>query len=313
MRRRNRRRSGTRVPSGRECSIPGRVPGRGVSRARQCAVRVRHGLDRFVRAPRLVRLGGTLGRRLRHPRLAQWCIAQPPATSAAPISASRWMLMPVIASVEPPPDGDVAEVSVAGVEPAPRLPPVDDGFVVGLELPAVVRRLRRLGGPEMVAPAAGLAVRISGTTQAAAPAVARPTSARAPGASKMCAPSGITRCNRRCPHISICPLLPHVVRPFLCRSGEDFTAVFPPREHFSPDLHATPTAFDAGLPDLQCVDNGPTGPFTTASASVNCATVVKRLIATGSSPWSARLDAAPVSDATPPSTHGGHPDGMMST
>jgi len=31
-------------------------------------------------------------------RLAQCCMAQPPATNAAPISASRWMLSPVKAS-----------------------------------------------------------------------------------------------------------------------------------------------------------------------------------------------------------------------
>jgi hypothetical protein len=32
-------------------------------------------------------------------RLAQWCIAHPPAIKAAPISTSRWMSSPVKASV----------------------------------------------------------------------------------------------------------------------------------------------------------------------------------------------------------------------
>ena len=125
------------------------------------------------------------------------------------------MSSPVIASEEPPPDGDVEEVSVAGVEP---VPPVDEGFVVGLlelppvELPPVV--------PERVAPAAGLAVRISGTTQAAAPAVAenaRPPERLTP---RECpSRSGITGCNRRCPHLSICPLLPHFARPSFVACG----------------------------------------------------------------------------------------------
>jgi hypothetical protein len=73
----------------------------------------------------------------------------------------------VNASVEP---GDVAgdagavDASVPGLEP----PEVDAGLVVGLlVLPPGVPWL-----PDIVAPAAGLAVRISGTTHAAAPAPA---------------------------------------------------------------------------------------------------------------------------------------------
>ena len=66
---------------------------------------------------------------------------------------------------------------------------------------------RRRGCPTAWHPAAGLAVRISGTTQAAAPGGGhQPTSARGPGASKKSPGACITRCNRRCPHISIRPL-----------------------------------------------------------------------------------------------------------
>src|ERR1700728_5493812 len=52
-------------------------------------------------------------------RLAQCCIAQPPATSAAPTSASRWMLRPVNASEV----GVAAVVSAAVVTPSGPLVP----------------------------------------------------------------------------------------------------------------------------------------------------------------------------------------------
>lgn len=72
--------------------------------------------------------------------------------------------MPVNANVEP---GDVAG-DVDPPVPEPEPPVVEAGLVAGPEeLPPVVPLL-----PDIVAPAAGLAVRISGTTHAAAPAVA---------------------------------------------------------------------------------------------------------------------------------------------
>ena len=95
-------------------------------------------------------------------RLAQWCIAQPPAMSAAPISASRGRSTPVNASA--PPGVVAGDVDAPGVEPGAL--EVDWGLVVGL-LPLVGE-----GFPDSVAPAAGFAVRISGTTHAAAPALA---------------------------------------------------------------------------------------------------------------------------------------------
>jgi hypothetical protein len=73
--------------------------------------------------------------------------------------------MPVNASVDP---GDVDGDEVPPVPVPVPVPPVVEGLVAGLlELPPVVPWLL-----DRVAPAAGLAVRISGTTQAAAPALA---------------------------------------------------------------------------------------------------------------------------------------------
>src|ERR1700678_1521855 len=91
-------------------------------------------------------------------RLAQWCRAHPPASSAAPTSASRWMLRPVKARVLAggPPEGAPAGGDPAGAGPGAGAPS-EDGLVPGAD---------------RVAPPAALAVRISGTTQAAAPAVA---------------------------------------------------------------------------------------------------------------------------------------------
>ena len=105
-------------------------------------------------------------------RLAQCCMAHPPATSAAPISG-------VPLDVEPGerqglgraggrrwrPVGPVAAVVTAG-GPVAVVPALVDTPVV---VPPAATAARR-AVPDMVAPAAGLAVRISGTTQAAAPA-----------------------------------------------------------------------------------------------------------------------------------------------
>jgi hypothetical protein len=103
-------------------------------------------------------------------RLAQWCIAQPPAMSAAPISASRWMSSPVNASVDGAVDGALGVAVGPPVVCEPGLPDAVDGLVAGLvPLPPDPPPP---WFPDNVAPAAGLAVRISGTTHAAAPAVA---------------------------------------------------------------------------------------------------------------------------------------------
>lgn len=73
------------------------------------------------------------------------------------------MSMPVNASVE----GDVAGEAVPE-DPGPELPVVEE-LVAGL---LVLDPEDGTGFPDRDAPAAGLAVRISGTTQAAAPALA---------------------------------------------------------------------------------------------------------------------------------------------
>ena len=214
-RRRSRPRSGRRVPSGWGCSAP--------SRAR--AARTRSGSSGLPAsctsaAPSAAGFGA---------RLAQWCIAQPPATSAAPISASRWMLRPVMASVPPaPPDpGAVADVRLGRRRST-------TGSSSGWR-----RRRRRSccrwcrrGSPTWWRPAAGLAVRISGTTQAAAPAVAtadiRPSAWRlenvrperaSPGATGDAPTSRFVRC------LGMSSVRSSVV------SGGDFTAVLPPRRH----------------------------------------------------------------------------------
>ena len=164
---------------------------------------------RATHPPRLGHPGHDVGRSS-CVRLAQYCMAHPPAISAAPISASRWRLKPVEARA---PTGD--ELVVAAVvtallagrwwrrwwwrrwwwrrwcrvhrraRPPPELPPLRAAAPCRrrrLSRRRLRRRRRPAGtadrrqsdarcrGPESAAPAAGLAVRISGTTQAAAPA-----------------------------------------------------------------------------------------------------------------------------------------------
>ena len=164
--------------------------------------------------------GASLGR-----RLAQCCMAHPPATSAAPTSASRWMLRPVNARVDAgwrrrrwrrrpcrcrrcrsPTRPCPGRWCRRGWSRRPRRRPL---------VPTL---------PEREAPAAGFAVRISGTTQAAAPAVAtadmRPMAWRRErrGRSKRAAPSAI-----RAAAPSSCGCSPSMSTPVLTRSRVDLS------------------------------------------------------------------------------------------
>jgi hypothetical protein len=121
-------------------------------------------------------------------RLAQWCIAHPPAINAAPISASRWRSTPVNASdldgiaaapgvvagdvLTPVPGVEVGPSDVGAVGPSSGGSPGGGGGGVcpGVSPPSPPPPPPRAS--ERDAPAAGFAVMISGTTQAAAPAVA---------------------------------------------------------------------------------------------------------------------------------------------
>ena len=89
-------------------------------------------------------------------RLAQCCIAQPPATRAAPTSASRSRSSPVVARADRTPElvPVFGSEGAIGVEPGPvTIPPPVAG-----------------GRSERAAPAAGFEMKISGAIHAAAPA-----------------------------------------------------------------------------------------------------------------------------------------------
>ena len=203
-------------------------------------------------------------------RLAQWCIAHPPAINAAPISASRWRSTPVNASdldgmaaapeviagdvLGPVPGVEVGPSDAGAVGPSSGGSPVGGGGGVcpGGSPPPPPR------ASERDAPAAGLAVMISGATQAAAPAVAtadiRPNACRlesvradgaSPGAVGDRPPSRSDPCLRIQP-VPYCPI-PRQYSPT-------------PADTVLPPLHVETGAFDR-LP--QTLDGSTTVPFST--------------------------------------------------